>query len=257
MRQDGLKEFIALFKDNLEKNMLSHIPIYLTQWNSTISNRDLLNDTCFKSCYLVKNILENYDDIESFGYWTLSDQNSLHIPGKSLFHGGLGLLTKNGIKKAAYSGLELLTKLGSHLLIKNTGYIVSKTSNTYQVLVYNYQHYSELYAMGENYDLTPLNRYTPFPYARSKQYSFTLDKVHDESYILSEYVISREHGSSFDIWSKQFPIPLTRDEDLEALKGLSQPLLSKRELEAKEKQLEFELTVAPHEVKLIILSPQQ
>ncbi len=255
MEVDGLSSFIRLFKNKLENAMLSHIPIYLTQWNSTISNRDLLNDTCFKSCYLVKNIVENYDELEAFGYWTLSDQNSLHTPSKDLFHGGLGLLTKNGIKKAAYNSLSILSKLGSHLLTKDIGYLVSKSDNSYQVLVYNYQHYSELYGMGENYDIGPLNRYAPFAYARSKQFAFTLEKVHDIKYILAEYIISKDHGSSYDIWANNFPVPLTSDEDLEALKGLSEPLLSKRYVQANNKQLDLSISVAPHEVKLITLSP--
>jgi len=33
---------------------IGELPIYLTEWNLTVSHRNLLNDTCFKSCYLAK-----------------------------------------------------------------------------------------------------------------------------------------------------------------------------------------------------------
>lgn len=52
---------------------IGELPIYLTEWNLTVSHRNLLNDTCFKSCYLAKNLLENYDMLDSFGYWVLTD----------------------------------------------------------------------------------------------------------------------------------------------------------------------------------------
>ena len=36
------------------KASVKDLPIYLTEWNSTTSHRDLLSDTCFKSAYIVK-----------------------------------------------------------------------------------------------------------------------------------------------------------------------------------------------------------
>ena len=31
-------------------------PVYVTEWNLTISDRNYINDTCFKGAYVVKNI---------------------------------------------------------------------------------------------------------------------------------------------------------------------------------------------------------
>ena len=35
-------------------------PLYITEWNSTTSHRDLLSDTCFKSAYIVKNAIQAF-----------------------------------------------------------------------------------------------------------------------------------------------------------------------------------------------------
>lgn len=35
-------------------------PVYVTEWNLTISDRNYINDTCFKGAYVVKNILDCY-----------------------------------------------------------------------------------------------------------------------------------------------------------------------------------------------------
>ena len=53
---------VALFRQ------FSDAPVYLTEWNFSTSHRDWLNDTCFRACFFVRNILENYDELESFGY---------------------------------------------------------------------------------------------------------------------------------------------------------------------------------------------
>ncbi|MDR1640136.1 MAG: helix-turn-helix domain-containing protein, partial [Clostridiales bacterium] len=63
--ENAFRNAIPAFKALFEKNGAGSLPIYMTEWNMTISHRNLLNDTCFKACYLAKNILENYDALDS------------------------------------------------------------------------------------------------------------------------------------------------------------------------------------------------
>ena len=90
-----LKKFVASLG-------FKNVPIYMTEWNFTLSHRILISDTCFKSCYILKNLLENYDRLDSFGYWSLTDLLEENPLPKELFHGGLGLYTMNGVKKSVY-----------------------------------------------------------------------------------------------------------------------------------------------------------
>lgn len=39
--------------------------LHMTEWNATGSHRDLVNDTCFKAAYIVKNVLETMDGLHS------------------------------------------------------------------------------------------------------------------------------------------------------------------------------------------------
>jgi xylan 1,4-beta-xylosidase len=68
-------EYMAHTLDTFRSHLINYpkLPIYITEWASTSSHRDWLNDTCYRSAYIVKNILENYDDVGSFGSWCLTD----------------------------------------------------------------------------------------------------------------------------------------------------------------------------------------
>ena len=44
-------------------------PVVVEEWNSTLWQRDLSGDTCYKAAWLIKNILQNYDQAEYLGYW--------------------------------------------------------------------------------------------------------------------------------------------------------------------------------------------
>lgn len=250
---NSMNLFIKDFKKRHEEMGPEKITYLLTEWNSTISNKDLLNDTCFKSAYIVKNVLENYEELAQFGYWMLSDANSMFPTGKELFHGGLGLMTKNGIKKPAYYAFWLIRKLGDQLLARGDGYFVTKKDDTLQIMLYNYQHYSNLYASGETFDMTFLDRYTPFTNTHTIRYNFTVSFLENGTYNVHEYAINRQHGSCFDTWTNMFQDDPQTNEEIDMLKAHSQPLLTQYKMEVSSKHGHLSTEVAPLEVKLLVI----
>lgn len=85
----------------------------IEEWSSTLWQRDLSSDTCYKAAWLTKNVLENYENVDMLGYWLLTDFiDEWLVPG-GVFHGGYGLFTANGIPKAGYQALRLLNRVGS------------------------------------------------------------------------------------------------------------------------------------------------
>lgn len=76
-----------------------------------------------------KNILENCENVDMMGYWLLTDFiGEWMVPG-GVFHGGYGLFTTNGIPKAGYQALWLLTRVGEWLIAQGDGWFVSKSRN--------------------------------------------------------------------------------------------------------------------------------
>ena len=251
-----LKETIAKINYTLEKFSFTDVPLFLTEWNSSVSHRDLLNDTAFKGSYLAKNILENYDELNSFGYWALSDFiEECNIP-QDLFHGGLGLFTYNKIKKPPYYVLSMLNRLGDSLIASGDGYFITKQDYTYQIILYNYQHFSNLYASGELFDMTFTNRYTPFINTKIKKFVFTLCNLEFNEYVLKESIVNRTYGSCFDKWVDMGAYPLETSEEIQILSNLSNPMIKKQPIEINEGKYNFSTELEPHEVRLIELKPK-
>lgn len=123
-------------------------------------NKYLFNDNVSQP--RVKNILDNYDRLSSYGFWFLTDLMSDAPVPELPFFGGVGLFTRKGIPKASYFAFFLLAKLGSALVERGDGYFMTEENGTYQILMYNYQHFSTLYANGEKFDMTRTDRYTVF-----------------------------------------------------------------------------------------------
>lgn len=215
---DGLKDFVMQVLRERRQLKLGNMPIYLSEWNNTPSQQDLLNDTCYKSCYIVKNILENYDRLSSFTYQALTDlMADAALPNK-LFFGGLGLFTTNGIPKASYNAYTLLQQLGDEFLGRGDGYFITRKDTSYQIMLYNYQHFNYLYANGERFDMTETDRYTVFTDSEPVTVKCKLSDIPEGHYKVSDTYINRSHGSSFDQWIAMGALEPTTPHEFDLLK---------------------------------------
>ena len=253
--ENNFKSFVDTIKNYINVEYSKKISVYLTEWNYTPQHFDLIGDTCFKSCYLVKNILENYDRLDSFGYWVLTDFFEEYPIPHEIFHGGLGLFTYNGVKKAGYYALYLLNKLGDSFIDAGDGYFITKKNDSYQIMLYNYKHFSDLYAQGEYFDTTFLERYTPFGNEIQKEFLLKLNNISKKNYQVTEHIINKKYGSSFDKWVEMGASPLNKTE-IESLKSLSKPMIRKYTLEVANDYLDVRTTLDQLEVKLLIIEPQ-
>jgi xylan 1,4-beta-xylosidase len=251
---DAFKESIYQIIKNIKKNKWEFSDIFLTQWNITVSHGEPINDTAFNAAYIVKNILENYDRIDSFSYWRFSDYNDeLQMPD-DMYFGGQGLITSNGVKKAGYYAFHMLCGLGNTLIGKGNGYFITKEGESYQIILYNYQHYSRLYSAGE-FDAMPDDRYTSFENLFSEKYIIPLQNIPNQKYTIKETILNRNHGSSFDKWIEFGSQPLENQQEIEYLKNISMPLIKKKVVTVENNYLNIACELEPHEVRLVKITP--
>ena len=252
-KPDGLKLAISDIKNKQHALHLDRLPLYISEWNNTPSQQDLLNDTCFKSCYIVKNILENYDRLDGLGYWALSDLMAEQALPDSLFFGGLGLFTVNALPKAGFYAMKFLNCLGDTLIDKGEGWFATKTDRDIRILAYHYHHFSDLYAAGELFDMTETNRYTMFEGVPALNLKIQIDDLEDQTYSVSEHILNRENGSLFDTWTSVGDIDLHRTEECQYLEKRCLPGFHKFKMTTTNHSLTLQFTLEPLEVRLITM----
>ena len=253
--ENALKENIQRIKKRMKETDWKTDKLYLIGWNSSISHNELLNDTVYKAAYIAKNILENYDTLKSFGYWQISDFTEEVKISNQLYHGGQGFFTYNRIKKSHYYVFQMLNKLGDKLIKKGNGLFITTSGDSIQIILYNYQHYSKLYAAGEIFDMTFNNRYTPFPKPNTLKVILPLTNLSETNYQITETIVNKHYGSSFDKWIELGGLPLESKNDIEYLKSVSVPRIQKRILSTENNCLTLTAELEPHEVRLIEIKP--
>lgn len=202
---DILFKEVHMVKEILEEQGVKDRPTFLTAWNSTIWQSDLGNDTCFKAAFIVKNILENTEDIRAFAFCHLTDNTERMITGQNTYYGGYGLMTYQGIPKASYLAYRLLGELEEFVVDRGTGYIVTCTKDRKKVkiLLYNYSHYNRErhidYVLSDEEQRT-YDRYYGFEDKGMLDVRFYLEGLEEGNYEKESLIVNRDYGSSYDIW---------------------------------------------------------
>lgn len=251
--EDYLQHVVESLNKLLQKEGLGNIPLVLEEWSNNIWQRDLCNDTCFKSAYLFKNILENNQNLSAMGYFALNDRIDEVPPAETTFHGGFGLFTKNNIPKSACRAMELLNQMGDTLVQSGEGYYITQKEDEIQIFLYNYCHYDLLYRYRHMVNMSSANRYQVFVPKESQAFYIQLADMEEGIYEVRRYGITRGGGSSYDEWVKMgAPEPLEQEEQ-EMLRNLSQPQYQRERVtvEAGERILGIKASLNPLDVWLL------
>lgn len=247
---EHFKKFLDRLKSFVRQEKLGDMPLYITEWNLTVSHRNLINDTVFKATHLTKNFLENYDRSDAIGYWALTDFMDELFPAEGLFHGGMGLFTATGIKKPPYYAMEMLSRLGDSLISSGEGWFLSRRDNGELALIlYNYEHCNPL-LVDEGLGLGSTSRDGVFSRQESLEVEICLNNLDGKLYKIKETVLNAQHGSCFDAWVRMGAQDMDR-EDTEYLRAASQPEKRVSRAAVKSGGLEYSAVLAPQEVRLV------
>lgn len=253
--EDFLAHETAQIRAALRRDGLEHMPLILEEWSNNIWQRDLCNDTCYKSAYLFKNILENNQALGAMGYFALNDRLDEIPPSGQTFHGGFGLYTQDDIPKSACRALELLAHMGDRLLAQGDGYTVTRRGGEWQIFLYNYHHYDLLYRYRHVANMTATDREQVFVSRDPRAFFIRLKNLPEGAYRVRRYGITRESGSSYDAWVRMgAPSPLN-EEERQRLLALSGPVYHTERLRAENGELQLKASLAPQEVWLIRVQP--
>lgn len=211
---NSLKEDIEFTKEILNKSPYKNTELIVSEWNAEPVMESSINDTCFLAVNIIYNAIENIGRSKGLVYWSLSDVFEEYGTYQKLFHGSFGLLTYNGLKKASYNAYYLLNKLGNNIVAKDEGYIITKKSNSYQILLYNYAYFDELsrFKLGTKENFSYKN-------TDNKDFLLKLMDIPQGNYNIRKTYLNENSGSIFDAWKKMGEPENIDDEVLDLLKS--------------------------------------
>lgn len=266
-RKDGKVNYYRTQSENYEYEKLQSIhqimeegevdiPLYVVEWNSSISNRNFLNDSCFRASYITKKIIEILSMADMVCLWMGSDWVSNYFDTKRIANGGSGLITKDTIRKPVYFALQFLNQLGEELLLHNEELIVTKEigKDVYHIIGFHYQKYEDTYVVANDPIDSPEKVEKIFLTNQEYNIDLVLKNVVDGNYTITSNRICREKGSILDEWKKfQYEETLT-NEDIKYLREITQPERRMEGVMSVEGMVQIRMTLRGQEIILLHVS---
>ncbi len=252
---DFLLHSMQKLKALLKEYGMEDKEIFIEECTSTLWQRDLSGDTCYKASWLAKNVCDN-EDMAVFGYWLLTDFMEERARLESVYHGGYGMFTYNGIPKASYYSMVLLGQLGNEIVAKGENWMLTRKGEEYQMILFNCSRYSSIYRYRYQRLENPEDAYSVFEQGEKLHFRFCLEHLPEGNYLIEQTKISREQGSSFDQWLELGAPPCPDVKSVAYLKKYSHPMNTVKRREA-QNGLHFSLEMAPMDTMLIKISPEK
>ncbi|MBQ9023234.1 MAG: helix-turn-helix domain-containing protein [Eubacterium sp.] len=244
---------IHQMKKLLKQTGLEGCRLYISEFNNSVSNRNLLNDGCFRGAYLCRKLSEISQEADLICLMAGSDWINSYFDFNGVANGGVGLLTKDTICKPAYYAMFFMNMLGNHVIGRGDDYIATKDdAGDYYILCYNFKWFHKKYYLGdEDVDLRK-DPDTYFSDSNPLQLDFEIrDLPDDEVYCIKTRKMDRREGSLIAEWSNlQFGTDLTR-QDIRYLRNASFPKLRLEKEQIADGRLTFSAVLEEHEVRLI------
>lgn len=249
-KQNGLYGYLKYLKNVMKESGMT-MPVNISEWNLTVVNKNVFNDSCFKGAYVMKNLMQLYPEVELAGYWFGTDLFVEYQEPKVL-NGYCGLLTYHGICKPAFYAIEFMNRLCNFLLGQTDRMMVTMDGyDNYVIVCHNYRNLgAQYYAQDEKsieIDKIPLLCEDE---ARLKL-SVRINHIRNGFYYIKTRSISSKNGSVQDEWRNMGLIENFNAQDIEYLRRISTPKITVCEYYVCNETLELTMMLEPHEIQCI------
>jgi xylan 1,4-beta-xylosidase len=108
---DAIVGDVRRVRAQIEASHLPGLPLYFTEWSTSYNPRDKVHDSYMSAAYVLSKLRQCRGLAQSMSYWTFSDLFEEPGPPDAAFHGGFGMMTRDGIRKPVWFAYKYLAAL--------------------------------------------------------------------------------------------------------------------------------------------------
>lgn len=249
---DYMKNQVAIMKEAMEKEKFSVKEFHISEWNFTVSNRCVINDSCEHGAYVLKNCIDMCGEVDFMAYWHALDSYSDYYDVNTPLNGDSGVISRDGFRKPSFYAFQMMSKLQPYLLSRGSNSIITTNNKDYYVIAcHNFKKISGRYVTTdeENIQLDEISNYLEDD--RALKLRFVLDNMRDGDYVIKTHYVNKEEGSVQDVWRQLGCRKSLERDEKHYMKGRSLPFMEMRNVHVDHNTLEFESVLLEQEIRLI------
>ena len=211
---DYMKNQTEILREVIKETGFQVPELHMSEWNFTISNRNVLNDSCNQGAYVLKNCIDMNGEVDLMAYWHALDSYSDYYDADNVLNGDSGMISCDGIRKPSFYAYVFMNRLLPNVIKKDENSIITTNGrDRYVIACHNFKKLSAQYVFSEEEKITVETIDNYMENDESLKLQFRLENVKDGDYLVKIHMVNKENGSAQDIWKRlQCSKNLARDE---------------------------------------------
>lgn len=138
--KDAIVGDVRRVREQIAASPFPRLPLYFSEWSTSYTPRDLVHDSYISAPYILSKLKASQGLAQGMSYWVYSDLFEEPGPPDTPFHGGFGLLNREGIRKPAYFAYKYLHALrGRDIPLADGQALAAADGNNVSALVWDFQ----------------------------------------------------------------------------------------------------------------------
>lgn len=218
LRTDYMRSCLKFASEIMEQEKLS-VRLVVTEWNITVFNRNLINDSVYKGAWMMKNLFDCMGLSSVLAYWTGSDLYAECYDQTAFISGNVGLLTRDAIRKPVWYALEFLNNLERFICKKTENVIVTRGKyKNFKIVCHNFKPLNHKYYLKSEDAISMDDLSSFFDDQRFLRIYFELPVLPEDTYRIKFLRVNQNSGSVLDQWAAMSSPQYMDSEDVEYLK---------------------------------------
>lgn len=246
-----VEKYLSEKKQVMEKYGLN-VPIVVSEWNMTVVNRNVVNDSCYKGTYVMDVLMRVHDMADMVGYWFGTDLFVETEESPNILDGCCGLISYHGICKPAFYAIDFLNRMGAYLLGQQENLMVTMDGyDNYMIACCNHKRLDIQYYMQEERAIAIDQIPSLCTDSSGMRIHIQIGNVKNGLYYVKVRSISPKYGSVQDEWHRMGLVENLNAQDIDYLHRISTPRIAIYEYVVDHHLLEVNISLDAHEMQCV------
>lgn len=250
--EDYLVKDVKKYRKIMEQSGFAETPLYITEWNETVADRNFVNDSCYRGAYVVKSLLEINSYVSAAGYFSGSDLRAEYFDSVCLLQGGNGMLSRDGIFKPAGFAVELMNLLGDYQIGRGKNFLITTDRHdNYYIIAHNKRKLSYYYYKTPEEKIEKEKSSGYCEDEEPLELKLELEDMKNGEYQIRIHKVNQHYGSILNLWKElDYSEQLSR-KDIMYIQRICEPHLLFFTENVTQNRLPLKFVMEPNEIILI------
>ncbi len=226
--------------------------LLVSEWNTSVSERNSYNDSCAKAAHVVSHMIDSIGLNVLMCYHQGSDYLSQYYDTNAFLTGASGMVTKDGVPKPVWYAFSFMNRLYPNIAAKGVHYLITENNkNAFKMVLCNPKAFSHTYYLKSESEIKAEDLNEIFENLEDESTEITLRNISDGEYLIKREILKTARANVQTEWRNMGYAENLSLTDIEYMKHVCRPIIYSEKKNVKNRSLDLCFNLHAHELAII------